>query len=440
LVVLDPQGRVVVWNKAIETLTGFASSEVLGKDPKPFVRFEPPVLLPQPAAEGSPHAAVDQQKCLLYTRSGEAVQVFRRTSLLVEPDGRVTGWLHSVGDLRLCEDAGSAGGSLKLPVPTGLGRLVGQGRRMQEVYERIQLAAASEATVLVQGETGTGKERVAEAIHLLSARRDRPLVKVNCSALSEGLLESELFGHVKGAFTGAIRDRTGRFETAHSGTIFLDEIGDISPLIQLKLLRVLQERQFEPVGSSQTREVDVRVIAATHRDLRQRVRDGAFREDLYYRLRVFAVEVPPLRDRKEDIPLLAAAFIERFGRQTGKPIQGLSHDVMRCFMDYCWPGNVRELENAVEHAFVTCQTRQIELLDIPVEIRKTDLRTAECRSRPHAPGHEAGQALTKEHLLDVLKTAGWNKSEAARLLGINRATIWRKMRQWGLSLDKLQDQ
>ncbi len=432
LVVIDVQARIVVWNKAIETLTGFAASEVTGKDPGLFLRFDPPAVLPQPDAKQPGQAASNEQKCLLYCRNGEAIQVFRRTSILTEPDGRITGWLHSIGDLRLCNAAGPDG-SLDLPVATGPGKLIGQGRRMQEVYGRIQLAAGSEATVLIQGETGTGKERVAEAIHGLSNRKGRPLIKVNCSALSEGLLESELFGHVKGAFTGAVRDRTGRFEAASGGTIFLDEIGDISPLIQLKLLRVLQERQFERVGSSQTTEVDVRVLAATHRDLRQRVREGAFREDLYYRLRVFAIEVPPLRDRKEDIPLLTSAFIGRFNRQTGKSIKTLSAEVLRCFMDYCWPGNVRELENAIEHAFVTCQTSQIDLSDLPVEIRRTDLRTAECRSRPGQQTDRTRQALSKEHLLDALKTTGWNKSEAARLLGVNRATIWRKMRQWGMN-------
>jgi two-component system response regulator HydG len=432
LVLIDVQARVVVWNKAIETLTGFAASEVLGNDPGLFLRFDPPAVLPQPDARLPGQAPSNEQKCLLYGRNGEAIQVFRRTSILTEPDGRITGWLHSIGDLRLCS-TGGPGGSSDLPVATGLGKLVGQGRSMQEVYGRIQLAAGSEATVLIQGETGTGKERVAEAIHDLSSRRSRPLIKVNCSALSEGLLESELFGHVKGAFTGAVRDRTGRFEAAHGGTIFLDEIGDISPLIQLKLLRVLQERQFERVGSSQTTEVDVRLLAATHRDLRQRVREGAFREDLYYRLRVFAIGVPPLRDRKEDIPLLASAFIERFNRQTGKFIKTLSAEALRCFMDYCWPGNVRELENAIEHAFVTSQTSQIDLPDLPVEIRRTDLRAAECRSRSGQQTGGPRQVLSREHVLDALKTTGWNKSEAARLLGVNRATVWRKMRQWGLN-------
>ena len=265
------------------------------------------------------------------------------------------------------------------------------------------------------------------------------MIKVNCSALAEGLLESELFGHVKGAFTGAIHDKTGRFEAAHQGTIFLDEIGDISPLIQLKLLRVLQERTIEPVGSSDTRRVDVRVIAATHRDLKDRVRTGQFREDLYYRLHVFQIEMPPLRTRKEDIPLLIQSFMARFNQDTGKAIESLSSDVLHCLMDYCWPGNVRELENAIEHAYVTCNSEQIGLFDLPVELRQTELRRAECsqNSPDIAPtsGHRPNR-LTKEILIRTLEQCHWNKAEAARQLGVNRATVWRKMKQWDVAMQR----
>jgi two-component system response regulator HydG len=439
IVVLDAQGKVAVWNKAVETLTGIPASEVLDKDPGPFLRFEPPARLPQPMPQDPQGTAPDEHKCLLFPRHGDPIPVFRQTRLLAESDGQVTGWVHSIGDLRLCSEAAQGDDRVRIvATPMGLGRLVGQGHRMQEVYGRIHQAAASDATVLIHGETGTGKELVAEAIHFTSARKDYPLVRINCSALSEGLLESELFGHVKGAFTGAIRDRMGRFEAAHKGTIFLDEIGDISPLIQVKLLRVLQERRFEPVGSSETREVDVRVIAATHRDLRQRVREGTFREDLYYRLRVFAIEVPALRERKEDIPLLVQAFIDRFNRQTGKSIRDLSQEATLCLMDYCWPGNVRELENAMEHAFVTCQASQIGLFDLPVEIRRTELRSAECapESRVGRAEDAAPEPVTKDYLLEVLRTTGWNKAEAARRLGINRATVWRKMREWDIPLTR----
>jgi two-component system response regulator HydG len=320
-----------------------------------------------------------------------------------------------------------------------MGRLVGSSHRMHLVYERTHLAANSHTTVLILGETGTGKELVAEAIHFASSRKQGPLVKVNCSALSENLLESELFGHVKGAFTGAIKDKVGRFEAAHEGTIFLDEIGDISPLIQLKLLRVLQEKEIEPVGSSQTQKVDVRVLAATNKDLRSMVREGQFRQDLYYRLRVFQIDLPALREHKEDIPLLVESFMERFNRQTGKSIRSISDEVKQCFMDYCWPGNVRELENTIEHAYVTCQGNEIGLFDLPPELRMTEFRAAECRGRAETKSKgksaAASGATTRDQLVKMLESCGWSKAEAARRLGLNRATIWRKMKQWGIPME-----
>jgi len=237
---------------------------------------------------------------------------------------------------------------------------------------------------------------VGDACHLGSARRERPFVRVNCSALSESLLEGELFGHVRGAFTGAVQDKIGRFEAVDGGTILVDEIGDISPVIQLKLLRVLQERQLERVGESAPRKVDVRVICATHRDLRELVREGRFREDLFYRIRVFPMELPPLRRHKSDIPLLVDAFVQRFNLQTGKRILGLQPDALRCLMDCCWPGNVRELENAIEHAFVTCQSDRIGLFDLPTEFRVAELRDAYCRERGLAqPGGKPRHRLLR---------------------------------------------
>jgi DNA-binding NtrC family response regulator len=314
---------------------------------------------------------------------------------------------------------------------------VGTDPVMQAVYHRIRLAAQSEVTVLISGETGTGKELVAEALHTLSARRDKPLVRVNCSALSENLLESELFGHVKGAFTGAVKDTPGRIEMAEGGTLFLDEIGDISPLIQLKLLRVLQEHEYERVGDSVTRKANVRFIAATHRNLRERVGQGTFREDFYYRIRVYAIELPALREHKADIPLLCDAFIVRLNRRTGKTIRQLSDEAQHGLMDYCWPGNVRQLENAIEHAFVTCAGDTILMEDLPDEIRSALQREVECRRRGgdqsfggRAPRRRA--AITREMLLDALARCQGNQSEAARALGLDRTTIWRMLKRWSV--------
>jgi two-component system response regulator HydG len=442
--VVDASHRIVLWNKAMELLTGYSQAEVLGQDCSMLrcggrhgseaERYRCPLFDRDETDSG-------RMECLLRDRNGEQIPILKSASVLKDADGAVIGLVESITDLRpvrYLEQRVEEIGEASVPVRR-MGRLVGSSHRMHMVYERAHLAANSQTTVLILGETGTGKELVAEAIHFASARKQGPLVKVNCSALSESLLESELFGHVKGAFTGAIKDKVGRFEAAHGGTIFLDEIGDISPLIQLKLLRVLQEKEIEPVGSSQTQKVDVRVLAATNRDLRSLVREGRFRQDLYYRLRVFQIDLPPLREHKEDIPLLVEAFMERFNRQTGKSIRSVSGEVTQCFMDYCWPGNVRELENTIEHAYVTCQGREIGLFDLPPELRKSEFRAAECRGRaeakPQGKSAAAPGAITREQLVATLQSCGWQKAEAARRLGVNRATIWRKMKQWGIPME-----
>ena len=327
-------------------------------------------------------------------------------------------------------------------------RLIGKSHRMLEIYQLIEDIGESDATVLILGESGTGKELVAEAIHRRSHRRGGAFVKVNCSALSEGLLESELFGHVKGAFTGAIRDKAGRFELADGGTIFLDEIGEISPAVQVKLLRVLQEREFERVGGTETLHSDVRVIAATNRDLKQRMAEGRFRDDLYYRLYVVPIELPALRERKEDLPLLLEHFLEKFRQQTGKPIAKATPEVTSLMMDYDWPGNVRELENAVEHAFVKCHSEAIDVRDLPLGLVRDVGGAGGARPGGDAPEREwaptAGDGVgsddgtsEKERLLAALKWAGWNQSRAARMLGMHRTTLWRKIKEYGIEVPKL---
>jgi transcriptional regulator with GAF, ATPase, and Fis domain len=265
------------------------------------------------------------------------------------------------------------------------------------------------------------------------------MVVVNCSALSESLLESELFGHVRGAFTGAVRDRVGRFEEAAGGTILLDEIGEISPFIQVKLLRVLQEREIERVGESLRRKIDIRVIASTNKDLYRLVTEGMFREDLYYRLKVFPINVPPLRERKEDVPLLTTFFIDQQNRKTGKNIQGLSPTAMRLFLDYPWPGNVRELENAVEHAFVLRQEGEIDVFDLPVELRQAEHTTGNAQKIiASGRSRRRGAAIDREGLLAMLDQWGWNKAEVARQLGVSRTAVWKYMKKWNIPLSQVQ--
>jgi PAS domain S-box-containing protein len=305
--------------------------------------------------------------------------------------------------------------------------IIGQNMQMQRIYSLIEDLADVETTALITGESGTGKELVAEAIHYKGKRSSRPLVKVNCSALSESLLESELFGHVRGAFTGADKDKIGRFQKAEGGSIFLDEIGDLSPQMQLRLLRVLQDKVFERVGDSTPIKADVRVITATNQDLSRKVRSGQFREDLYYRLKVVELALPPLRDRKDDIPLLVDSFIQKFNDKFNKNVTAISEDVKALFMDYSWPGNIRELEHTLEHAFVVAKQDTIIIDHLPKSI--TDHPGKNLTSHPdvNTDGPDA--------VADALKRAGGNKSKAARFLGVNVRTIYRKIEKYNIQTE-----
>jgi transcriptional regulator with GAF, ATPase, and Fis domain len=306
----------------------------------------------------------------------------------------------------------------------GLGNIVGKNPQMQAIYELIEDISQSDSTVLIQGESGTGKELIARAIHLLSPRKEKPFIIANCSAYVQTLLESELFGHEKGAFTGAIRRKRGRFELADGGTIFLDEIGEIPPTTQLLLLRVLQEKKFERVGAEDTIKVDVRVIAATNRNLNQEMMEGRFREDLYYRLNVIPINVPPLRERKDDVPLLAKHFLEIYSNANGKHIRGFSEEVMQIFMDYDWLGNVRELQNIVEHAVILAKGEVITEIDLPSNLKVT------------YPQFQADTSSLKEIeknlILKVLKETEGNKYQAAKKLEITRSTLYGKLRKHGI--------
>ncbi len=314
--------------------------------------------------------------------------------------------------------------------------IVGKSKVMQGIYGVLDHLSDVESTVLITGESGTGKELVAEALHYGGSRCKGPLVKVNCSALSESLLESELFGHTRGAFTGAIRDKVGRFEAAEGGTIFLDEIGDISPRIQLNLLRVLERKEFERVGDSKTRKANVRVLAATNVDLLEKIRTGQFREDLYYRLKVMVIHLPPLRERAEDIPLLIAHFIAQFQASFGKHIEKCSDEVMRLFMTYPWPGNVRELKYALEHACILCPGGEIGLAHLPGDLLRAPLGRGLSPlaggGQPAAPMRSGGHGLTREALSAALEKSAGNRSRAARMLGVDRRTLYRNMERLGL--------
>jgi transcriptional regulator with PAS, ATPase and Fis domain len=306
--------------------------------------------------------------------------------------------------------------------------LVGTSSSMQHVFDLIRNAAPSDAPVILFGESGTGKELAAKAIHELGQRKRKPFVKVNCASLSQSLLESELFGHVKGAFTGAYKHREGRFEAAQGGDIFLDEIGDLPGSTQVNLLRVLEEKVVERVGDNRPVAVDVRIVSATNKNLLELVRAGVFREDLFFRINVIPITLPPLRDRTEDIPLLSEFFMERMRLKTGKTIQGLSTETMEFLIAYPWPGNGRELRSAFEYSFVTCQEAFIQPHHLPPVIAAW--------KRPgssHPTAVLDKKSLKRQELIHALERSGGNQSEAARLLGVSRVTVWNRIRQFGVN-------
>jgi two-component system, NtrC family, response regulator HydG len=310
----------------------------------------------------------------------------------------------------------------------GVHQLVGQSEPVQRIRAVIQTAAGSEATVLIQGESGTGKEIIANAIHAQSKRSRGPLVKMNCAAVPETLLESELFGHEKGSFTGADRRRIGRFEQADGGTLFLDEVCEMHPRLQAKFLRALQEREIERLGSSTAIPVDVRIIAATNRDLQKALEEGVLREDLYYRLNVILLQVPPLRERMDDVPILAMHFLRKYAAREGSAMTAISEDALNVLLSYSWPGNVRELENAIERAVVLGQGDRLRVQDLPAQVhRRAD------DQHPLVPAHLTLEEMEKLAIVQALRLTGGNKSEAAERLGIHRTSLYDKMRRYAIT-------
>jgi len=418
---VDSNFIITSFNRAAEEITGVPVAEALGKPCCEVFRAEiceGDCALKQTVRTGKP---VVNRAVYIVRSDGRRVPISVSTSMLKDRAGRLMGGVETFRDLTLVD-------TLRKEVEKSytFEDIISQNNRMRALFAILPDVAASDSTVLIQGESGTGKELMARAIHKLSPRAAKPLVTVNCGAIPDNLLESELFGYKAGAFTDAKRDKPGRFAQAHGGTIFLDEIGDITPALQVRLLRFLQDKSFEPLGATTTVRSDARVIAATNKDLQALVASGDFREDLFYRIQVFKISLPPLRERKEDIPLLVEHFINRFNRLRGKNISGLSDRAMRAFMRHTWPGNIRELENAIAHAFILCHGGLIELEHLPDPLRKGV--AAESVTEPG----ETLEELEMRAIQEALARNKGRKTAAARELGINKTTLWRKLKHFGL--------
>jgi PAS domain S-box-containing protein len=448
LFTVDARGQFVAWSAGAERITGYAADEVVGRpcrllegpNCKGFATLEDLLKADGPAAFGIFH-----QECRLLAKDGRELYIHGNVRLLTGEDDQIIGAVGTFTDLTSFVLANERISLLEQQSrhQEALDRLIGRSAPMQEVFRRIRLAADSDVTVFISGESGTGKELAAQAIHARSNRRDRPFIAVNCSAIPESLLESELFGHVRGAFTGAVRDKVGMFQAAEGGTLFLDEIGDVTPLLQLKLLRVIQEREIRRVGDDRAIHINVRLITATNRNLKERIAAATFREDFYYRIHVFEIVLPPLRDRLSDIPLLVDQFIREMAVTYGRPVAGIARDALQCLMSHPWPGNVRQLRNAIEHAFVTVSSETISLFDLPPEIRAvtTDAGPPARRRRgatwlsAAAPELTPAQQQERQQIVEALGRTGGNRTEAARLLGTSRVTLWKKMRRYAIDMD-----
>jgi len=417
---VDVDWRITSFNRAAEEITGTSRSEAVGRPCWEVFRAsvcEGGCLLRKTMETGRGFA---NQTVFIVDAEGRRVPVGVSTALLRDSAGGIIGGVETFRDLSVVEEL-----RRELAGQQRFGGIISKNAVMRRIFDTLPNIAETTSTVLIEGESGTGKELLVRAVHDLSPRRDKPLVVVNCGALPDTLLESELFGYRAGAFTDARKDKPGRFALAEGGTIFLDEIGDVSSALQVRLLRVLEDGTYEPLGATGPTTADVRIVAATNKDLGGLVSDGVFREDLYYRINVIRITLPPLRERKEDVPLLMEHFVEHFSRLLGREITGVAPEVLDLLMRHDFPGNIRELENIVEHAVVVCRGGLIQVGHLPDALR------------PQITGGRLPRGMTlkdveAEYVLQVLQRNAWNQTVTARQLGIHKTTLWRKMKRYGI--------
>jgi PAS domain S-box-containing protein len=412
---VDNEWRITSLNQSAERITGFSKKEAIGQ--YCYEIFRTNVCLERCALRETMETGqnIINKELNILDKGNQEVPVSISTAVLRDEKGTIIGGVETFRDLSLIKELDK-----EIHEKYSFQDIISKHPAMLNIFRILPDISRSEATVLIQGESGTGKELFAQAIHNLSPRSEGPLVKVNCGALPESLLESELFGYRKGAFTDATRDKPGRFQLAERGTIFLDEIGDITPGIQAKLLRVLEGKEFEPLGGTTTLKANVRVVTATNKDLQKLVQLNKFRNDLYYRLNVVRIDLPSLKERRMDIPLLIEHFISTFNKKTGKEIHGVSDEALGILINYTYPGNVRELENIIEHAFILCKWTHIQKEHLPSNLSDQKKPVEEKKSI---------RKLEEEHIINTLQKCGTNLTKAAKELGIHRTTLWRKLRR-----------
>jgi len=433
IMIVDRTGTIVSINKAFEKITGYPKSEILGNLCTMLDCDACEIIGDRKSGKWCKlfrKGEVKMRRCVIRKSDGTHVNIMKNAALLYDGKGDVIGGVETLTDITELVEKDSQIEACRRELRSfdGFHGILGTSSAMQSIFDLIANAAHSSAPVIILGESGTGKELVAKAIHEAGPRSNQPFIKVNCAALNESLLESELFGHVKGAFTGAYQNRKGRFEAAEGGDIFIDEIGDLPMSIQVKLLRVLEEKVIERVGDNRPIKVDVRIITATNRDLKQMIKNGEFREDLYYRINVIPIRVPPLRQRKRDILLLVETFFRRIQLKSGKKVESISPAALRSLINYPWPGNVRELKSALEYAFVSCRDAVIRPQDLPPEIAEYHLV-----DKPSASPAKSGKdELKYQQLIEALEMTGGNQTRAADILGVSRVTVWNRMKKYGI--------
>jgi len=419
---INAEGQITSFNRAAGEITGFKEKEAIGK--YCFEVFRANICQTRCSLRETMRTGKEiiNRSVNILTKDGRELPISISTAVLRNESGEIIGGVETFRDLSPIEALRK-----ELSRKVSFQDIISQNHRMQEFFAILPDIAESESTVLIQGPSGSGKELFARAIHNLSHRKDHPFIAVNCGALPDSLLESELFGYVRGAFTDARKDKPGRFSLAHRGTIFLDEIGEMSPALQTKLLRVIEEKKFEPLGATTPTLVDVRLVTATNRDLSVLVESGRFREDLFYRINVVKIELPLLRERREDIPLLVDHFIRKFNLKRGRCVEGVSEEVMDILMRYDFPGNVRELENIIEHAFILRREGPISPDNLPSDV----VRVSDNRPRPREKTHLL-RSSEVETIRRTLERHDGKRIETARELGVDRTTLWRKMKRYGL--------